>query len=285
VKANISGQVMDGSGGRLANVTVQLNCQQLNMLQSVQTDEKGFFQFSDLMPGYDYMVQASLSGYSLAPASQAINGLSSDQSVNFTATPDTCAYSLSVSGQHFSASAGSGFFNVNALQGCSWRVRISDSWIDSYSTEGNGSATIAYYVQANETHTPRSATITVGGEVFSITQDAAPETCQYQLTPSQTSFGAEGGQGSVQVSVANGCEWRARSNDFWITITSGSGDRGNGVVSFTVGGNGGAAKTGSITIAGQTVNIQQDGAGAAGRAKVKKGAGANEAPRPTVRQQ
>jgi hypothetical protein len=255
--------VLDESGGRLANVTLQLQCPQLNILQSVQTDEKGFFQFNNLQPGYDYTLLPSLDGYSFAPASQIVSNLTADQSVSFTASPGTCSYSLSATAQHFSASAGSGFFNVTANQGCSWRVRISDSWIDSYSTEGNGSATVTYYVQANERHTPRSATINIGGQILNITQDAAPESCQYQLTPSQTSFGAEGGQGSVQVSVTNGCEWRARSNDFWISITSGSGDRGNGVVTFTVGGNGGEAKAGSITIAGQTITIQQAGVGSA----------------------
>jgi subtilisin family serine protease len=259
-RAIISGQVRDPNGGRLAGVNVQLQSQQINLLQSVQTDEKGFYQFTDLVQGYDYTLQPSLDGYSLAPASQNINDLSGDQTADFTATPLNCTYSLSAASQHFSANAGSGFFNVTANQGCSWRVRISDSWIDSYSTEGDGNATVTYYVEVNPAHTARNGNISVGGQTFNITQDAAPESCQYTVTPSQTSFGPAGGQANVQVNVANGCEWRARSNDFWITITSGSGDRGNGVVSFTVGGNGGPAKTGSMTIAGQTVTIEQQGA-------------------------
>jgi hypothetical protein len=252
--------VRDQNGGRLADVTVQLQSQQLNLLQSVQTDEKGFYQFTDLDQGYDYTVQPSRDGYSIAPASQLFNNLSSDQTADFTATPLNCAYTLSATGQHFNANAGSGFFNVTAIQGCSWRVRISDLWVDSFTTDGDGSATLSYYVQANETHAARSASINIGGQVYSITQDAAPDACQYTVTPSQTIFGPGGGQASAQVSVANGCEWRARSNDFWINITSGSGDRGDGTVTFTVGGNGGPAKTGSIIIAGQTISIQQQGA-------------------------
>jgi hypothetical protein len=229
------------------------------MLQSVQSDEKGFFEFVNLSPGYDYTLQASLDGYSFTPASQLVSNLNADQSVSFTATPVNCTYTLSATSQHFSASANSGFFNITANQGCGWRSRISDPWVDSYSTDGNGSATFTYYVEVNQTHAPRSATINIAGQVYTITQDAAPDACQYVLTPSRTNFGPEGGQASVQVSVANGCEWRAKSNDFWITITSGSGERGNGTVSFTVGGNGGPEKSGTMTIAGQTVTIQQQG--------------------------
>jgi subtilisin family serine protease len=259
-QANIGGVVRDENGGKLENVTVRLLDRTGALLQSVQTGEKGSYQFSNLPQGYDYVVDAALSNYSFSPQSQSVSDLSADLSLDFTATPQSCNFSLSSAGQHFGPSAGSGFFNVTVSQGCDWKVRISDDWVGSFRSDGDGNGTVPFYVEVNTTHTARSATIDVGGQIFSITQDAASAACQYSVTPSQTVFGPQGGSGSVQVSVAGGCEWRARSNDFWIVITSGSGSSGSGVVTFNVGGNGGPMKSGTMTIAGQTVTIQQEGA-------------------------
>src|SRR5262249_14505612 len=54
------------------------------------------------------------------------------------------------------------------------------------------------------------------------------------------------------------CPWRASSNASWITITSGSSSSGTGNVNYTVAGNSGAARQGTITIAGLTFTINQD---------------------------
>jgi WD40 repeat protein len=260
----ISGHVTDELGDRLPNVSVQVQNQQYRLLMSVRTDEKGFYEVPNLPGGYDYTVQTLLDGYSFSPSTQITRSLDGDRTLDFTAAPVDCSCSLSAMGQHFNASAGSGFFSITTPQGCPWKVRISDAWINSYSSDGNGSATVTFYVEVNETHSARSGLISIGDESFSVTQDAAPDVCQYNVTPLRTSFRPEGGTGSVQVSVTNGCEWRARSNDFWITITSGSGASGNGLVNFNVGGNGGEAKTGSLTIAGQTITIEQEGASGSG---------------------
>ena len=54
--------------------------------------------------------------------------------------------------------------------------------------------------------------------------------------------------------------WIAASNEPWITITSGGTGSGPGTVRISVQQNTGAARTGTVTIAGQTFTIQQ-GAG------------------------
>jgi len=43
----------------------------------------------------------------------------------------------------------------------------------------------------------------------------------------------------------------------WIAITSSASGSGNGTVSYLVGGNGGAARTGTISVAGKTVTVTQ----------------------------
>jgi hypothetical protein len=47
------------------------------------------------------------------------------------------------------------------------------------------------------------------------------------------------------------------SNDAWITVDSGSSGTGDGVVTFSVGANAGAPRTGTMTIAGQTFTVAQ----------------------------
>jgi uncharacterized protein (TIGR03437 family) len=62
-------------------------------------------------------------------------------------------------------------------------------------------------------------------------------------------------------STTSDCQWTAVSNEPWILVSGGSAGSGNGTVTFTVGVNTGAARTGTITIAGQTVYVNQAAAG------------------------
>ena len=51
-----------------------------------------------------------------------------------------------------------------------------------------------------------------------------------------------------------------RSQAGWITVTSGSSGSGNGTVGFSAAANAGAARSGTILIAGQTVSVTQPAA-------------------------
>ncbi len=83
-------------------------------------------------------------------------------------------------------------------------------------------------------------------------------TCgSYLLDQTNQSFTATGGTGSVSVSAAAGCTWSAVSNDAFIVVTSGGSGNGNGITNFTVQSNTGPARVGSISIAGQTVTVNQ----------------------------
>jgi hypothetical protein len=60
------------------------------------------------------------------------------------------------------------------------------------------------------------------------------------------------------VTTASACAWTAVSNDAFITITAGSSTIGSGTVGFDVASNPGtAARTGTVTIAGQTFTVTQ----------------------------
>jgi hypothetical protein len=64
--------------------------------------------------------------------------------------------------------------------------------------------------------------------------------------------------GSVNVITATGCAWTAVSNDAFITVNSGTPGSGNGAVGYTVAANTGAARMGTMTIAGKTFTVTQD---------------------------
>jgi hypothetical protein len=55
-----------------------------------------------------------------------------------------------------------------------------------------------------------------------------------------------------------GCSWTAVSQDSWITVTAGGSGSGNGTVTYSVAANPGAARKGTIRIAGKTFTVQQN---------------------------
>src|SRR5262249_51591445 len=85
-------------------------------------------------------------------------------------------------------------------------------------------------------------------------------TCTFSLSPSSASPAAAATTGSVTVTAsATTCAWTAASNASWITITAGSSGTGNGTVTYSVAANTGAARSGTMTIAGQTFTASQAG--------------------------
>src|SRR5271157_4367271 len=79
-----------------------------------------------------------------------------------------CTYVLSGSGAASPGITG-GTFNVTAPAGCAWTAISNVSWITTTSS-GSGNGTVTYTVAANTSTSPRTGTITVGGQTFTITQ-------------------------------------------------------------------------------------------------------------------
>ncbi len=85
--------------------------------------------------------------------------------------------------------------------------------------------------------------------------------CGYDVSTSNVAMAAGAGASSITVSTANGCSWSATSNAAWIAITAGSSLAGGGVAQFSVTENmASTPRTGTLTVAGQTVNVTQAGA-------------------------
>ncbi|HEY7698570.1 MAG TPA: Calx-beta domain-containing protein, partial [Vicinamibacteria bacterium] len=101
------------------------------------------------------------------------------------------------------------------------------------------------------------------GEIFGVglTGQVARLVASVRIAPTTAVFDEAGGQGSVDVTSPAGCPaWTATSNDPWITIVAGATGTGNGTVDYTVGANPGVPpRTGTMTLAGRTFEVQQAG--------------------------
>ena len=87
--------------------------------------------------------------------------------------------------------------------------------------------------------------------------------CSYAIAPQSLTVSANGGPQSINVVATNGCAWNASSNAGFLSITSGASGSGNGAVNFQVAANAGITRSGTLTIAGQTLTVTQNGTGTA----------------------
>ena len=94
--------------------------------------------------------------------------------------------------------------------------------------------------------------------------------CSYAVVPVSTPMIATGGNRLVRVTTGSNCTWTYRGNDPWLTVvpdsdSTGQTGKGNGSVVLTVAPNPGAARrTGTATVARQTITVDQAGTGGSG---------------------
>jgi len=102
----------------------------------------------------------------------------------------------------------------------------------------------------------RSGSITIAGQPFTVNQAAAA--CTYTIAPMAQTVEAPGGPVTITVTAGAWCGWTAASNAPWLTIAAGATGTGNGTVSVTVDPNTGSPRTGTVTVAGQTLTVNQN---------------------------
>ena len=179
--------------------------------------------------------------------------------VNQAAAP-VCTVTIDPSSQGFGAAGGEGRVRVTTQDGCDWTATGGASWIQIASNRGTGSGDARYTVSANTATTSRSATLSIGGQSHRVTQQAAAPACTYSLDPGSRAFGAAGGDGTVTVNTQAGCQWSASGGPGWVAVSGGQGT-GPGQFTYSVQANAGTAgRSGSISVAGQSHAITQEGA-------------------------
>lgn len=173
----------------------------------------------------------------------------------------TCT-TLSSSGAFFGVSGGSGSVNITAGATCSWSATSGESWITLTSaSKGTGNDMATYEVRENLTRSARLGTLTIGGRILTVVQDAGLDgDCSYSTWPSSRVFGPAGGADSISVGAEERCAWQAAADVGWITFTSIGIGIGNGGVTYSVAPNPGAAgRKGRITVGDRVFVVKQKG--------------------------
>jgi hypothetical protein len=166
-------------------------------------------------------------------------------------SPNPCV--LSPGNASFGTGASNGnTVTITAFNGScgSWMASSPANWIVIIGgASGSGNGTVTYNILANPNSALRSATLTIAGQMFMVTQ--AGQGCLLGLTPSNASKGVNGGNDSFNVLLSGAdCSWTTNSNAPWAPITAGGSGTGNGTVSYTVLGNQSSnfSRTGTISV-------------------------------------
>jgi len=185
---------------------------------------------------------AASASYSLNPTSVSVAAGGGTSSVALTASPSTAT----------------------------WTAASNVSWVSITSAKsGAGSATVTYSVSANTTSASRSGTLTIAGLSFTVNQAGATSACSYQLSLGPVTSTRQGFVGTVTVATSQGCHWTAASEASWLSITAGASDTGSGTATYLATPNTGTtSRTGSLLVAGYTINLTEAGAPAHSAVKI-----------------
>ena len=179
------------------------------------------------------------------------------RTVTLTQAGASCSYLVSLTSSAFGVSGGTGVASVSTAAGCQWSVSSNQPWITlGAPSDGSGGGTVSFAVAANS-GSSRSATLTVAGQGFTITQASGQSACRYGLSPGQRSVGSEGGVVEFDVDTTSECEWTATSNASWLSVVSGAGGLGRGRVAVSAAPNTGAVRSATVSIGGGSVTVIQ----------------------------
>ncbi|MEZ5351924.1 MAG: BACON domain-containing carbohydrate-binding protein [Bryobacteraceae bacterium] len=177
-----------------------------------------------------------------------------------------CTYFINPTGVISPDVGSSGTASVSTAFACSWTASSSVPWISVSSSQFSGPGSFTYSVAPNPTASSRTGTVVVGNKTLTVIQSAGTG-CAYSINPTILNTDFLGGSGQVNVTTSPGCAWSVASNDFWITITSGTGGSGSGSATFIYDANNSVVqRAGTISVAGQLFTIFQDPPGGGGSA-------------------
>lgn len=175
----------------------------------------------------------------------------------FTVTQASgCSVSLSPTSQVAPSGGGPGTIGIAVGASCPWTASASATWVQiTGDASGAGPGSVTFAVEAN-VGPARQASITAGGRVFTIQQNAG---CTYSLSAPGILFQANGGGGTVHVQTTEGCSWTASTpeSEPWFQISAGHTGTGTGPVHFWALPNDGPERSGILTAAGQPFSVRQ----------------------------
>lgn len=176
-----------------------------------------------------------------------------------TPTPITCTYSVPTSAVQIAASGQTFVIPIETSASCTWTATPSASWISLSPASGGGATSLTVTVAPNDATSERTAQITVAGKTVPVVQAGRAATpCSYALQSPSSTFGADGGKGSVAMQTGAGCAWTASSTASWITIRTASGS-GSGTIDYEVSAFTGTDQRSAQIVAGTaSFTVRQD---------------------------
>lgn len=91
-----------------------------------------------------------------------------------TNTDAPCSFSILPTSKSFPATGGTAAVQVTTGVGCAWTATSNDSWIViSSGSSGTGVGAVNYSADPNSATTPRTGTMTIAGQTFTVVQGAA----------------------------------------------------------------------------------------------------------------
>lgn len=167
-----------------------------------------------------------------------------------------CTFTLSPTSQTFAAAGGSTTVNVTTSASCTWSATSGSSWVTiSNGSNRTGSGNVGITAAGNPNTTTRTATLTIAGRSFSVTEQ--PATCSFTVAPLTITVSQAGGTGTISVTTLSTCAWASSaSGASWISLTGAR--TGSGTASYTIGANTGTAtRSATVTVAGVSVRFDQ----------------------------
>lgn len=171
-----------------------------------------------------------------------------------------CAYSVLPSQVTVTYTGGADNAIVTTARAdCPWLAFSTTNWISLTSGAGGpGNGSVNFTESPNAGAAARTGIIAVAGQSVTVSQPGAP--CILQLGADQISASAAGLTSTLSVGAnLPSCSWTASSNAYWIFVRGGTSGQGNGTVTYSVAQNSGGSRTGTMTVAAQTVTVNQAG--------------------------
>ena len=144
---------------------------------------------------------------------------------------------------------------VEALSSTTWSAEAHAPWLsivdsdNGQNRKGGGNLSVA--AAENPSYLPRTGTVTVGTETFTITQSGRPTAAlSFSVSPTASSASVNGANGLIAVTATPDLPWSATSGANWLTVAAAlSSGAGNGNVVYSVSPNPTmSARSGTITV-------------------------------------
>jgi WD40 repeat protein len=143
---------------------------------TVQTDARGYAVLRGLAPLGDYTLTVTKDGHTFDPPSKTWEFLVGDKGAIFRGTPPLsdglCVTSLNPESGFVYFTGGSPFTQISAPAECDWIAKSDVSWIRLPSGQGYGTGgrSFGVNVERNDSASPRTGTVSIGGKTFTVTQ-------------------------------------------------------------------------------------------------------------------